>query len=448
DGLITVRVNGTLTAAYPAAQVQAITVNGNDGDDQVVVNPQITVPANLFGGRGADDLRGGRGDNRLDGGPGQDTLRAREGARDVFVLTAGQGTDTVRDFDEDEDKVELSGGLVFTDVAVSHVGEDTVLSVDRPTLVSRAVLPADSFVPGPTSGQFITGANGRTPPFANGQPLQGFSAILRQDDGSYLIMSDNGFGAKANSADFILPVDRITPSFKTADGGSGEVSIRSEFALRDPDHRINFPIVADMQFYPNGAGNIPVDPLIKNGRLLTGADFDIESFRQVRDGTFWFGDEFGPFLIHTDATGKVLEAPIALPGVKSPDNPFLNGGASNLESSPGFEGMALNPHGTKLYTLLEGTVTGDPANTLRINVFDLKAKKFTDQQYLYPLDPQGTNIGDMTAVNDHQFLVLERDNGQGATAQFKKVFLIDLNQGDAQARRVKQPLVGRYDVCE
>jgi hypothetical protein len=46
--------------------------------------------------------------------------------------------------------------------------------------------------------------------------------------------------------------------------------------------------------------------------------------RKVKDGTLWFGDEFGPFLLHTDATGKVLEAPIALPGVQAPENPFLS----------------------------------------------------------------------------------------------------------------------------
>src|SRR5262249_26418584 len=201
-------------------------------------------------------------------------LRGRQGTPDVFVLTPGAGTDTVKGFEPDTDKVELGGGLVFTDVAVSTVGKDTVLSVDRPTLVGRAVLPADSFAAGPTSGQFITPANGRTPPFINRQPLQGFSAILRQADGSYLVMSDNGYGAKANSADFLLRVDRITPSFKTADGGSGDVAIRTEFVLRDPNHKVNFPIVADLQFYPNGAGSIPVDPAIKSGRLLTGADFD------------------------------------------------------------------------------------------------------------------------------------------------------------------------------
>ena len=37
-------------------------------------------------------------------------------------------------------------------------------SADAASLVGRAVLPADTFSVGPTSGQFITPANGRVPP--------------------------------------------------------------------------------------------------------------------------------------------------------------------------------------------------------------------------------------------------------------------------------------------
>src|SRR5262249_22306209 len=322
------------------------------------------------------------------------------------------------------------------------------------TLLGRAVLPADSFVQGqgvPTSGQFIAAANGRTPPFINRQPLQGFSAILRQNDGSYLVMSDNGFGAKANSADFVLRVDRIVPSFKTADGGSGDVSIHSEFVLRDPNHKINFPIVADGANYPGS--NIPVDPNIKNNRWLTGADFDIESFRQVKDGTFWFGDEFGPFLIHTDATGKVLDAPVPLPGVKSPDNPFLKPGETpNLPSSRGFEGMALSADGKKLYPMLEGPLTNDPdRRRLIINEFDLKAGQFTGRRWFYELDAAtetGQSIGDMTAVNDHQFLVIERDNNQGTAAKFKKIFLIDFDKTDALGNLIKQEVVNLLNIAD
>jgi glycerophosphoryl diester phosphodiesterase len=49
--------------------------------------------------------------------------------------------------------------------------------------------------------------------------------------------------------------------------------------------------------------------------VLTGADFDIESMQRDRDGTLWFGDEFGPFLLHTSANGRLLHAPYPVPDV-------------------------------------------------------------------------------------------------------------------------------------
>jgi len=64
-------------------------------------------------------------------------------------------------------------------------------------------------------------------------------------------------------------------------------------------------------------------------------------------------------------------------------------------------------------------VTGDNAingtvnKNLRINKFDIKSATWTGRHWLYQLEPSSTNIGDMTAINDHQFLVIERN---GATA--------------------------------
>ena len=40
-------------------------------------------------------------------------------------------------------------------------------------------------------------------------------------------------------------------------------------------------------------------------RYLTGADFDTEGFQIIGD-TFWIGDEFGPYILKADKTGKVL----------------------------------------------------------------------------------------------------------------------------------------------
>jgi hypothetical protein len=241
--------------------------------------------------------------------------------------------------------------------------------------------------------------------------------------------------------------------------------------LRDSDDKIVFDIVAGMAFYPNGAGDIPVDATIQAKRLLTGADFDIESIRKDRKGHLWFGEEFGPFLVETDMSGKVLRSEIRTPNivppgsssttakdaeVKSPQNPYLGAGTPNLEASRGFEGMAINPRGDKLYTLLEGTVTGDDDvnksvnKNLRIDEFDIKTRRYTGNNWLYQLEVNGTNIGDMTAVNDHQFLVLEC-NGATATGggvPFKKIYLIDI-KGVAKGEFVpKKELVDLMDIAD
>src|SRR5688572_28770635 len=73
----------------------------------------------------------------------------------------------------------------------------------RPRLVGRAVLPAITWAPGPSSGAKVgTGAvNGVPVPFVDRQPVQGFSGVLDNRDGTFLAMTDNGFGAMENSAD-------------------------------------------------------------------------------------------------------------------------------------------------------------------------------------------------------------------------------------------------------
>lgn len=97
------------------------------------------------------------------------------------------------------------------------------------TLEGRAVLPADTFAPGPPSGFAITGdTNRRGVPFAS-QPVQGVSAILPKWNGNWLVMPDKGYGAKGNSADFRLRWYEIA-----ADFDSGAVRVVGYTELSDP----------------------------------------------------------------------------------------------------------------------------------------------------------------------------------------------------------------------
>jgi hypothetical protein len=334
------------------------------------------------------------------------------------------------------------------------------------TLEGWALMPANTFSDGPTSGQFASGAGGNPLPLLDKQPVQGFSAVLNGPKaGSYIFMADNGFGTQGNSADALLRLYAVTPDFKTATGGSGTIAAAhfttgaampgfttgSHITLSDPNQLLGIKVQADYTRYYNSATNPLVDPSIRSGRLLTGADLDVESMRKDKNGNYWFGDEFGPYLIKTNAKGEVLRREIGMLDVASPQNPAVVNGTigATLGCSSGFEGMAANPGGDRLYTLLEGTVAGDAAGTLRINAFNVNTESYTGQQWRYKLDAAGTNIGDMTAVNDHEFLIIER-NGATATSgtPFKKIFKIDLNQVDGSGNVLKTEVVNLMDIAD
>ncbi len=284
-----------------------------------------------------------------------------------------------------------------------------VAQTPEATLEGRAVLPADTFAPGPPSGSGLDAdevVGGREPPF-EGQPVGGVSAVVDAGGGEYLVMADNGFGTKGNSADFLLRLYRVRPDF-----GDGGVRVRSYIQLRDPDDRIPFEITNE-----NTAE-----------RFLTGADFDIESVRQDFRGDLWFGDEFGPFLLHTDAYGRVLEAPIPLEGVRSPENPSLGSGEEpNLPSSKGFEGMAASPDGAFLYPMLEGALGPDPEQRRRtIFEFDVASGRYTGARWEYRAERPENYVGELVALDENRFLVVESDDRQGREARFKKIFVVDL----------------------
>jgi glycerophosphoryl diester phosphodiesterase len=291
-----------------------------------------------------------------------------------------------------------------------------------PTLLARAILPANAYQPGPPSGALVSPANGVVGPFP-GQPIPGFSAVLDAGRGEFWGMPDNGYGTKANSGDFLLRLYRILPDFRALGGGTGGVTVLRYLQLRDPDGRIPFR-------------------LQRPDRRLTGADFDLESVRRAPDGTFWFGEEFGPFILHTDATGRVLEAPFPLPGVQSPQNPYLRDTTAwTLPASNGFEGMALSTDGRRLYPILEGALRNDPDPRRRVvREFDVRRRAYTRQTWNYRVDSAfaGAVIGDFTAVDRNRFVLIERDNAQGAAARQKKIYLVDLRRTDAEGYLVKQ----------
>jgi len=295
--------------------------------------------------------------------------------------------------------------------------QDQTTSTDKvtePTLIAFAKLPVATYAAGPDSGKAVSGANGIYPPF-KGQPVQGFSAALKNDDDSYMAMADNGFGTQDNSTDFLLRIYKIKADFRTKTKGTGQVTVQSFIQLRDPNKRISFEIVN---------GNTA-------DRLLTGADFD--------PGTYWIGDEFGPYLLHFSAQGILLDAPIPLPNplnstqeLRSPQNQFNKANINYVEPlvqrSGGFEGMAISPDGKYLYPLLEKPLVNDATGQLLISQFDLQKKAYTGQYYWFALNSKATNIGDFQLFNDKEGIIIERDASQNNLGGYKKLIRVKFNE--------------------
>ncbi|MBT1093854.1 esterase-like activity of phytase family protein [Streptomyces sp. Tu102] len=315
----------------------------------------------------------------------------------------------------------VSAAVLTAGLAVPAAAHPGGADFGRATLTGFASLPAETFVPGSEPSGAAIGAgpfNGIAAPFAH-QPVQGFSGVVNRRDGTFDVLSDNGYGTKANSADFLLRVHRIKPDLR-----GGTAKVLGGFNLSDPDRRVPFP-------------------LTRADRVLTGADFDVESIQRMPDGTYWIGDEFGPWLLHFSAKGRLLQAPIALDGVRAPENPYLNGAQPNIASSKGFEGLVRSVDGRHLYPLLEGTVTGDTPGDLRFSEFDLRRGKYTGQRYVYRLESTANAI----AVDRHRFLVIERDGGQGDTAKFKRIYLADTRDRDGDGLMDKTLVADLLDIA-
>lgn len=357
------------------------------------------------------------------------------------------------------------------------------------TLVGHALLPATTFVPAPkdaptslqTSGKYTTAdgrredrlavipgtsflsakeaprATGISLPF-QGQPIQGFSGIKAMKDGSYWVLTDNGFGSKANSADAMLMFHQVKPDWK-----SGKVQRLQTIFLHDPDKKVPFLIVNEGT----------------TKRYLTGADLDIESMQIIGEHV-WFGDELGPYLIKATKQGKVLAVYNTMIDGKlarSPDHysvttPATPGNFNTpIRRSRGYEGMAASKDGQYLYPLLEGPLwdeaskqweNRDGREYLRIMEFNVAKGEWTGRSWKYALELKGNNIGDFNMVDADTGLIIERDNGEGVErtacngparpdcqnvpAKFKRVYKISLKDADAEGFVRKIGYVDLLDI--
>lgn len=172
-------------------------------------------------------------------------------------------------------------------------------------------------------------------------------------------------------------------------------------------------------------------------KTLTGDNrgLDTEGITPDGKGGFWLCDEYGPFLINIDATGKILamHGPQAQDGEKA-----IVGGLPNIikwrQPNRGFEGITRMPDG-RIIAAVQSTLDIDgkskkKALFTRLVSFDPATGKTA--MYGYPIDDvysknSDAKIGDIVALDNDHILLIEQ-GGDKQDVMRNNVYKVDLSK--------------------
>ena len=193
--------------------------------------------------------------------------------------------------------------------------------------------------------------------------------------------------------------------------------------------------------------DLPTGP---NGHV----SLDDEAVAFAGDGSIWVGDEYGPYVYHYDAGGRMIGAirpPEAIVPRRQGAENFSAGETvkgepqSGRQNNQGFEGMSIAPGGKTLFVMTQSALVQDldsraPKATrrnLRLLEYDIEGTPRLRHEYALqlPLYAEGgkNNVAaqsEMLALDDRRLLLLCRDSGGGFTGKrdasaYRVINLID-----------------------
>src|SRR5262249_1196684 len=141
---------------------------------------------------------------------------------------------------------------------------------------------------------------------------------------------------------------------------------------------------------------------------------------------------YGPYVYQFDrATGQriksfQLPANLYVTNLSAQGSVEISGNTVGRVANKGMEGLAITPDGRTLVGIMQAELGQDPSKLLRIVTIDIATGATHEYGYLLTT---GSGVSDIVAVNDHQFLIDERDGkglGDGSAAAVKQLFEIDL----------------------
>lgn len=163
------------------------------------------------------------------------------------------------------------------------------------------------------------------------------------------------------------------------------------------------------------------------------ARLDPEGIRVSNDGkSIFISDEYGPYVYQFDrTTGEriktfTLPTDLAVAHPKATESAEISGNSSGRTTNKGMEGLAITPDGKTLVGIMQAPLLQDTNKVVRLVTVDIATG--TTHEYAYQLTT-GSGVSEIVAINNHEFLIDERDGkglGDNSNAAVKQIFKIDI----------------------
>ncbi|MFO1367857.1 MAG: esterase-like activity of phytase family protein [Marinagarivorans sp.] len=285
------------------------------------------------------------------------------------------------------------------------------------------------------------------------------SGIAYAGGNQFYLLPDRGPNAQSytngalvdNTTSYIPRAHKISLSLSAASSGSLPLSVSAQLestTLFYSSSPLNYGATAGLasavpsvntasKYYFSGrsdnfAPGASTNP--SNARL------DPEGIRISNNGkTAYISDEYGPYVYEFDiAAGERLRtfnlpASLTVAQSFSTETVEINGNSAGRTTNKGMEGLAITPDGSKLVGIMQANALQDKSKNVRIVVIDIASGG--TQEFAYKIT-DGSGVSEILAVNNNQFLVLERDGkglGDGSNAATKKIYQIDLTNAESVA---------------